>query len=169
MFRGSNLAIWNAPGGKGFNLRMVDSYRKAERTPIVPNGKLGAVLMIEGVLFGPPIIPFYSIGEIDSVFSERILKGYCGGKYYPESGDPKITMGRLSAWADILNNRISGFTMNFDYLDEVATNSPELLPTMLDECIADMQTSLEYIKIMEDWIYYNKPFMREVLKEPLSA
>ncbi len=166
---GINLAVWKAPNGKPFQLRIVNSYKHFESKNIEVAGKLRASIMISGVLNCLTVVPFYRKEEIDALFNENVLKNYCEGYLYSANGDPKITMGRLSAWADILNNRISGFTMNFDYLDEVATNSPELVPAMLDECLADMQTSLEYMKIMEDWIYYNKPFMREVLKEPLSA
>jgi len=97
--------------------------------------------------------PFFDREEINNLMQEEILKVYGGGRYFKEQ-----KLDNLNNWHDLLTNMISSILSNREFIQWFGSDyDPEKLAAL-----KDLQHGHRKLKIIEDWIFYNRDIQQTV-------
>ena len=156
-------AHWKAPDNKIYTIysvRKVEAHQQFNEAASYQQiaNIIGSIVKAE--LFQPA----YSENEIDGIFNEQVLKTHRGGVYYSASGNPKETLAKKNSWPDLIINKVGIIIQAVDHMkaNEAAGIVPQFI---IDDVLPDIELTLKTLKIIEDWIYYNRNFMLRLFRQ----
>jgi CheY-like chemotaxis protein len=95
--------------------------------------------------------PFFDQSEIDKLFSDEVLKDYAAGRYYYQK-----KLDSLDNWGDLLNNIAGVVFSNLYFLKDTGGGKDPGTRAERIDATRDNQFKLRQLKIIEDWIYFNR-------------